>query len=182
MKSLKAEITEHYYHKYSRKLTYMCRKYLGYDPQYNDMIQDCVQETFLLLFRNLNDLQDHTSIEGWLTVTCRHRLWNALADANKQQKYTDSLVDPMTNELPASYLSDIEKWIDDEAAVDNKEKILSMLNEHQQRVFLQYMDGYRVSDIASNTQMSESAVKSVMTRIRKKIKKSGILKILSFFL
>ena len=175
MRSLKVEKTEYYYHKYSRKLTYMCRKYLGYDPQYNDMIQDCVQETFLLLFRNLKDLQDHTSIEGWLTVTCQHRLWNALADANKQQKYTDSSVDPMTNKLPASYISDIEKWNEDESTVDNKEKILSMLNEHQQRVFLQYMDGYRVSEIASNTKMSESAVKSVMTRIRKKIKKQFLL-------
>lgn len=176
MKISKDQRVEQLYRQYSTKLFKMCDKYVGYDRRYSDLIEDCIQETFFALANELDALNDHPSIEGWLVVACQHRLWNALKDDRQRRNHTDCSVDPTADSIPLSVASDIDQWIDDETAIYEKERILSLLNEHQQAVFLQYTDGcHKVEEIAEETGMSKSAVKSVMARIRKKIKKSGIL-------
>ena len=176
MKISRDQRVEQLYRQYSLKLFKMCDKYVGYDRRYSDLIEDCIQETFFALANELDRLGDHPSIEGWLVVTCQHRLWNALEDDRQRRKYTDLSVDPMADNIPLPAASDIDRWIDDETAVYEKERILSLLNEHQQVVFLRYTDGgYKVEEIADETGMSKSAVKSIMARIRRKIKKSGML-------
>ena len=183
MKISKDQRVEQLYWQYSPKLFKMCDKYVGYDRRYRDLIEDCVQETFFALANELDKLNDHPSIEGWLVVTCKHRLWNALEDDRQKQNHTDLSVDPTADNIPLPAASDIDRWIDDETAVYEKERILSLLNDHQQVVFLQYTDGdHKVEEIADETGMSKAAVKSVMARIRKKIKKSGILSLKDLFL
>lgn len=172
----KTEYIEQLYHRYAPKLFDVCWNYVGYQSQYNDLIEDCVQESFLELSGQFENLRNHPSIEGWLVVTCQHRLWNALEADRQRRNYTDLSVDPAADNIPLPAVSDIDRWIDDETAVYEKERILSLLNERQQVVFLQYTDGcHKVEKIADETGMSKAAVKSVMARIRKKIKKSGIM-------
>ena len=172
MKYSDSKEIEDLYLEYSPKLYSVCWQVVGYDSQYDDLIDDCVQETFVTLTNQLKSLYDHPSIEGWLVVTCRHRLFSEL---KKNKKYSAFLIDRELDDVPNPLPSDIDQWIDDETVGSKKEQVLSLLNDRQKTVFLKYTDGcHSVKEMASETGMSESAIRSVMTRIRKKIRKSGI--------
>ena len=174
MKRQDTQEIENLYHKYSQKLYSMCWRDVGYNPEYEDLIEDCIQETFVTLAGQLEALNSHPSIEGWLVVTCRHRL---LREISKRKRFRDCCIIQELDDIPNPSLSDIEQWLDDEAVSGNKEHILDLLNDKQKTVFLEYLDGrHTVREMASETGRSESAIRSVMTRIRKKIRKSGIFK------
>ena len=173
MKSKDSKEIEKLYRQFSPKLYAMCWRDVGYNPEFKDLIEDCVQETFLTLTGRLETLYDHPSIEGWLVVTCRHRL---LREISKRKIIRNHCIIRELDDIPNPSQSDIEQWIDDDAVLGNKERILALLNDKQKVVFLDYVDGcHTVREMASETGMSESAIRAVMTRIRKKIKKSGIL-------
>ena len=63
---------------YARTLDGHCRAYVGYAGEYDGLIAECVQETFLSAFSRYETLKDHPNPRGWLIQTCHHRLLNDL--------------------------------------------------------------------------------------------------------
>ena len=57
----------------------LCRKRTNYDPACADMVDACVQETFLAAFKACDTLAAHPNPRGWLVQTCLYRLMDAMA-------------------------------------------------------------------------------------------------------
>ena len=62
------------YVQHQRFLHALCRQKTGYDRAYDTLIEDCIQETFLLAYRNCEALQAHPNPQAWLARTCLNRL------------------------------------------------------------------------------------------------------------
>lgn len=62
------------YTRHQRFLHALCRQKTGYDRAYDTLIEDCIQETFLLAYQNCEALQAHPNPQAWLARTCLNRL------------------------------------------------------------------------------------------------------------
>ena len=160
---------------YAKTLDRHCRAYVANAPEYDGLIAECVQETFLSAFSAYETLKSHPSPLGWLLKTCHHRLLNALRKYRRTRKHEAFSLDEDGAELPEQTLSSIERWLADKAAREYEEEILSLLTDLEQATYAEYFKrGKSVRQIARESGKSEAAVKSTVARIRKKIRLSKI--------
>ncbi len=160
---------------YAETLDKHCRAYVAYNREYDSLIAECVQETFLSAFSAYETLKPHPYPQGWLIKTCHRRLLNALRKYRRARKHEAFSLDESAEEPPEQTLSSIERWLADEAAQEFEEKILSLLTDLEQETYAEYFKhGKSVRQIAEESGKSEAAVKSSVARIRKKIHLSNI--------
>ena len=160
---------------YAESLDRHCRAYVAYAPEYDGLIAECVQETFLSAFSRYEALKDHPNPRGWLIQTCHHRLLNALRKARRARKHEAFSLDQQAEEPEEQTLSSVERWLANEAAKEYEGEILSLLTGQEQAAYTEYFKkGKSIRRIAEETGKSEAAVKSSVARIRKKIRLSKI--------
>jgi len=82
-------------------------------------------------------------------------------------------------ELPDSTGSVIDSWLSEETVKQLEKHIFALMNDTEQKIYYEYFKEKKpIKQIAAETQKSESAVKSVIARIRAKLRK---YKLFSFF-
>ena len=166
---------EELYTKYAHKLERICFRYVNYDNEYQDIIDDCIQETFVCADQNYDIIKTHPSIEGWLIKTCMHRLTTAIKKYRRRKTFHIYSLDEEKAPEPQEMISTIEHWIEEEANKENINKILELLNTREGQVFSElFIENQDLHEIAQKHGDTLSAEKSVLARIRRKIKKSKI--------
>lgn len=143
------------------------------------MIFDVIQDTFLAANTEYEKLKDHPHIEGWLYKACRFRLTNAIKTYRRKKKRHAFSMDQKGMELPDTACSVIDSWLSEETVKQYEKQIFTLLNDTEQLIYYDYFKKRKsIKQISAETQKSESAVKSVISRIRAKLRK---YKIISFF-
>ena len=70
----KAKFMEDCYQQNYSFLLNVCRKKVNGNPIYMDLVNDCIQDAFLLAYQSYDSLIHHPNTRAWLTRTCLNRL------------------------------------------------------------------------------------------------------------
>ena len=149
----------------------LCRKRTNYDPACADMVDACVQETFLAAFKACDTLAAHPNPRGWLVQTCLYRLMDAMAQERKRREQVAfSLDSGQAEKLPG------EDTLETHSARQNLRSffavLLALLTPEEKAVFTAYfLEQQTMRDIAAAQQLTENQVKGVIRRIRRRAKK-----------
>lgn len=128
---------------------------------------DIVQDVFIKLFENLNNIHNKQSVQFWLFKTARNEVM-AFFRSTKNKKLISNTVDLEKVEIEKSYsLSD---------EIENKElnklilNELDIMNEDFREVFiLKEYSGLSYKEIASLLEIDEELVKSRLYKTRQKL-------------
>ena len=152
-------------------LSRLCRKKTGYNPAFTDLIDDCIQETFLVALVEYEKLAEHENPRGWLVQTCIYRLMSAMKQERKREELiTLSFED---NNIPSYFNSDtVETYLMQKNAHSFLSTLLSQLTQEEGDIFKAYFYNQdTMQSIAKMRGCSENYIKSVIKRIRRKVKK-----------
>lgn len=167
---------EQLYERYFDRLVRFCRWYLKAYPDLYDMAEECVQDVFYLATKEYQHLLDHPDIEGWLFRCSKNRMSNMLTTYFSHLKKTAYSLD----ELNAPELYDpndsFRAFDENEAYCHLVDRLYEVALSDEKTVVRDYMlHGYSMKEVAERTQKSESAVKSLLFRFRKRFKKKYFL-------
>lgn len=116
--------------------------------------EDIAEEVFLAYFKTDNDFPDDNSKKAWLIRVAINKSKNLLKSAHKRDMELDeiSLLFPSADEHNVFW------------AVD------SLPEKYRITIYLYYVEGYSVKEIAKITSRSETAVQTILYRARKQLK------------
>lgn len=147
---------------YDELLRYVSKLY-WYDAA---MVEDILQETYLILYRKIKEVMKHENPVGWVKTTAKFVTYRAL-DKNHAVKeiLSQNQIDIAANpdELLDEY-DDIRQFL--------SEKELLLIRKY-------YEDGYSLEELSKVYGISKSALKMRIHRVVKKIKR-GIVVCLIF--
>lgn len=138
-------------------LTAICKRYA---PDHNHAY-DCLQESFIKIFQNIESFEHNGSFEGWLKkITIRSCF--SFRKKIKPVHTIDHLDHSLHNvQLPKA----IEKLNEQELLA-----IIKQLPENQYLVFSMFaIEGYSHKEIAETLGLAESSSRSILTRARIKL-------------
>lgn len=164
-------LIEKLYEQYFDKLVLYCMTMTGYRSELRNMTEECVQEVFYFALERYRKLQNHPDVEGWLFRCCDNRMRNMLFKYHKRsQKHAYSsdmetspeLIDPHDSFL---YFEEEKTFY---GCID---RMYELLLDSEKQIFDTYfLQGYGINEVAELTGKSIGSVKSVIYRIRKRLK------------
>lgn len=140
--------------------------------QSHDSAADLTQETFFKAYKNLGSFRNNASLKPWLLKIASNSTLNFIRDS--KSRYFDSL-EELLEESPQSEPSSRES-VEEEVELRFSQLMLSeamqhLSPRHRQIFVLRYQHDLSYQDIAAVVEESESAVKSMLFRIREKLRK-----------
>ena len=143
-------------HMYETKLYKTAKSILDCE----DDINDAIQQTIILVYKNIGQLKDEKRFSSWmfriLVNKCRD-IWNQNTNRNKKMIDLDE-----NQDIPS-----LEK--EDFSFVN---EALNKLNEEYKEVtILYYYDGFSVKEISKILNLPQGTIKSRLSRARKKLEK-----------
>jgi len=137
----------------------------------SDAADDIIQNFFIHLWENADNLNIKSSVKAYFTKAVRNRCLNYLRD----KKVTDSN-GIMYLEAYYQNLNQEEDNEQTEEITGEIFKILDTLPDKMANVFLQkYYNGMKVDEIARENKISKNTVKTQLKRAKEKIRKSLLL-------
>ncbi len=136
--------------------------------------EDCVQETFMIAYKKYVQMMSHASLKHWLFQTCKNRVQNNLKRYYRRQKRRSySLDHPVAAEL-SDPISPFNRLEAEESYNDTVGRMYEMLLDGQREVFEEYyLKDRKIKDKHNKLGMPENTVKSILRRIRERLKKNG---------
>lgn len=139
---------------YNELLNYVSKLY-HYDPM---MVEDILQETYLVLYKKLEQVLEHENPVGWLKTTAKFVTYHALEKKD--------IVQEILNCHEIDFVQCMEGLNEyGELSMFLSEKELQLVSQY-------YVDGYSLDELAKAYQISKSAMKMRIHRVVKKIKRS----------
>lgn len=139
---------------YNELLRYVSKLY-HYDPM---MVEDILQETYLILYKKLEQVLKHENPVGWLKTTAKFVTYHAL---EKKE-----IVQEILNYHEIDFVQCMEGLNEyDELSMFLSEKELQLVRQY-------YEEGYSLEELATVYKISKSAMKMRIHRVVKKIKRS----------
>lgn len=142
--------------------------FLGTSTAHSVLIEDQIQETFILAWRNEDKLKAHVNSTGWLVETFRRLLMAQCRKTSRERK-----------RLLFSLDDDAQRDTSDPSATQpeeivwNKEQLIllrRLLGEADAELFVQYcLQGATAKELASSCHMSESNIRVRISRLKKKL-------------
>lgn len=150
----------------------ICRRKVGYQTDYSDIIDEAIQETFIQATKDYDKLKDNPMIKAWLIRTCLNRLMPKIKKMRFRQKLNAfSLDDPNSREIADKDL--IEEYENNEAFSTFYRRLIKMLTAEEKEVFTAYfIERQTMIAIAYARGISENKVKIIIQRIRRRAKKA----------
>ena len=144
------------------------RVFLGASPAQAELIEDQIQETFVLAWRHRQKLGSHPNPNGWLVETFRRCLMAQCRKQGRDWKRTAfSLDDDNRPPVPDASAPSPETF------VHGAEQIVllrRLLGERDAELFLRYcVQGESAHQLAADYNMSESGVRVRVSRLKKKL-------------
>lgn len=144
------------YDRFSSNLFASCLKYA---PNYEEA-QDILQDTFITIFKKIDQFKDEGSFEGW----CRR-----IAVNTALQHYRKKKVFNLVNENQIKDEEVIEET--DDIDLKNLLAMVQQLPDRYRMVFSMYvLDGYAHKEIAKSMNITEGTSKSNLARARQHLK------------
>lgn len=165
------------YMKHAKKLERLCFAYVGYHMEYQGIIDECIQDTFLQAYKECTKLIEYTPehIEAWLVSTCWNRLRSALRKYRSRKKHHIEYNEFIKLECVEGHSSTpVDKYLDKQANEAILHHLLKVLNERERDVItLHFIQGVSLTDIATQNHASVGAIKAVLARARSKLRKTA---------
>lgn len=129
----------------------------------NEDIKDAIQNTMLLMFKNIKRLKEEKYFKTWIIKILLNECNKIINDNIKRNKILDKSIDNMSFKNGENY-EDFEEFM-------NFDNIVSKLTSDEQLIFtLYYKDKFSCKEISKITKIKENTIKSKLERGRKKIK------------
>jgi len=93
-----------------------------------ELIRDCIQDLFIKIWNNRENLSDTTSVKYYLFTSLKHKLLDALASPSQRLRSDEEVMDFETID---------DSQLNDDSSFSQKERILKAidkLSKHQQKV------------------------------------------------
>lgn len=128
---------------------------------------DVVQDVFIKLFENLNNIHNKQSIQFWLFKTARNEMMSFLRNTKNKKFITESVdIEKFEIENKDSLAEEIENRELKKLILDE----LDSMNEDFREVFvLKEYSGFSYKEIASLLEIDENLVKSRLYKARQKL-------------
>ena len=156
------------YREYYRTLFNRCFAVFDYQPEFRQLAEDCVQETFVRALKEADTLTAHSEPLFWLLTTSAHI---AMSERRKlrRRRQIAAPVSP-DQEDPADPQDAIADWIAADELLDTKERLMAGLTPQERQVYRAvYEEGLAARETAERIGTTEGGVYSALRRIRKKI-------------
>lgn len=161
------------YKKYYTKMENICLAYVQYNEEYRSLIDESIQETYLTAVKYYQKLKTHPALEGWFMETCFHRFSTALAKYRRRQAHHQvSMDDDKAFLQVADTVNNLDTWWRNESNAKQIQRILDALSEREVQVYHEYFESEKsIAEVATSQNATESAIKSILTRIRRKARR-----------
>ncbi len=159
---------EKLYIEHAAFLVQLCRKRTGYNPCCKEMIDDCVQETFLKALASYDLLLQHENVRGWLALTCIHCLQYAFRQEKRQKSIMAALLEERIRAENFGF-DPVEEQYERKTLRDDLQMLLPQLSLMERTVLVDYFFHQQTMKmVALSLGMTENRVKSVIRCIRRK--------------
>lgn len=130
------------------------------------LVEETVQDVFLLLPKHYEELKNHPNLRGWLCLSLKNRL---IQKAQKERKRLSGLV-PL-EQVETMLDNPVENSLDKEDTKKMLEQALTALNESEREVLrYYYLEQYSFAQIAAMRNTSTEVINTQLYRARKKLK------------
>ncbi|MDR5659975.1 sigma-70 family RNA polymerase sigma factor [Serpentinicella sp. ANB-PHB4] len=130
--------------------------------QSHHQAQDLVSDTFYKAMLSLDDSKDY--IKFWLFRVCK----NLFLDHTRRDKNLQDIDD--YKEILSKGDTPLEQVINDEKRLEIYFEILKLQPSYKEVIILFYYCHFSVNEISKTTGLSESGIKSILFRARRKLK------------
>ncbi len=160
---------EQLYQQHSAFMRNVCRSKVNHQMEYYDLIEDCIQETFLTASQAYKTLKRHPNPRGWLLKTCMNRMMTQLRTLRYQQRFQAFSMDDPNSPAVAD-----EEGMDTFLRQDEARLILARieasLTKEERMVFYDYFGKKNtMHDVATVHNLTDEQVKNIIKRIRRKV-------------
>lgn len=171
----KENFLEDCYRKYYSAIVRLCRCEVNNNSLYADIIDTCIQDTFLLAYHSYPQIGDYTNIRAWLVQTCLNRLLPYVKLQRKRQEHEAFSLDD--EHVHTANMPQLQSPVcEAESAADKLEQIASILSPKEKMVFHYYFKmGLSADEIASLVHCSPSTIRALIFRIRQKSKNFSMM-------
>ncbi len=160
----KKNLAESLWREHEPYIRKFCEYKLQSLPDYTD---DCIQEVFLVLLKALEDGKEITYPKAYLTKIALNKINDIYKTEEKKRKTVVSLDD--VNESTGFDFSLTEE-ISEEETEKHLEKILSTLTDSEKKLIEDfYIKKIRQKELAKQMNISESALRQQVFRLKRKI-------------
>lgn len=153
------------YGEYAPRLRRFCQHFVGYRSEYDDAVEECVQDVFLCAYRCYDELKVHPHVQAWLYKTCQYRMQDKVKQLRKHYARTagqDAMADCAAPE-------DVDRWVERSHAREAVARFIDSLNARDQAlVRRRYLQGESIREISHALGMKESTVKVTLMRLRRR--------------
>lgn len=147
----------------------MCLRMADYDSACVDLAADAIQEAFLSADLNYLKLLKHPNPSGWLVITCKNRMRDALRRERGRRRFAVWSLDEDDSLPMADACSALDTWMDQESDQQQVEELLSALTPAERDIAQSYfVEEHTMKEAAHATASTVSSVKSAISRIRRK--------------
>lgn len=143
---------------YDELLRYVSKLY-WYDAA---MVEDILQETYLILYRKIAEVMRHENPVGWVKTTAKYVTYRVL-DKNHA-----------VEEILSQY--QVDTAVSPEKLLDEYEDLRKFLSEEELKLIRRYYEeGYSLEELAQEYEISKHALKMRIHRVVKKIRKGVVV-------
>ena len=139
---------------YDELLRYVSKLY-WYDAA---MVEDILQETYLILYRKITEVMRHEIPTGWIKMTAKYVTYHVLERNHAVE------------EILSQYQADTA--VSPEKLLDEYEDLRKFLTEKELKLIRRYYEeGYSLDELAQEYRISKPALKMRIHRVVKKIRR-----------
>lgn len=166
----KEQFLEDCYRQYYPFLLHLCRREVSGSVLYVDIIDTCIQDTFLLAYRAYGEIKDYAYLRAWLVRTCMHRLIPYVKLQRQRQEHEAFSLDDEQMQGD-TYLPQRSAEMQADAA-ESLQTLWDSLAPREKMIFhCRFIEGHSPEETAELAHCSPATVRATVFRIRKKAKK-----------
>lgn len=147
---------------YSTRLMAVCLRYVGDRP----MAEDLLQETYILIFKNIMNFEERGSLKAWLNKIAINTCLKYLRSKIHFSDINDINFDMVDGSIHYEDMSESEVF-----------QAIQLLPDKYRIVFNLYVvEGYNHKEISEMMDIKESTSRSLLSRAKDKLKEYLVLK------
>ena len=155
MRKKKEEYFQKLYEETHDELLRYVSKLYWYDAA---MVEDILQETYLILYRKITEVMRHENPTGWIKMTAKYVTYHVLERNHAVE------------EILSQYQADTA--VSPEKLLDEYEDLRKFLTEKELKLIRRYYEeGYSLDELAQEYRISKPALKMRIHRVVKKIRR-----------
>ncbi len=156
--------------RYYKIVYHQCLVKLHFDSRFTHLVDDCIQEAFVIFLISYDKLCDHPNPAGWLCNTAWNRLRSEIRKTNRHLQKLSEIAE-MEKGAPSEMEAALERWADQDIALETVAAICSILTQKEQTIYQSYyVEDLSLAETARKNDLSPNAVRSAISRIKKRAK------------